>query len=110
MNPGDPRVLRVYHSGRDRAHRERERRLAALGVDVTLVVPAAWPEGEKTLSSEDFRMIELPVSRSGDVNRHHYAAKPELERVIREVAPDVLDIHEEPFSVAARRLAGSRAA
>jgi glycosyltransferase involved in cell wall biosynthesis len=48
------------------------------------------------------RLIELPVSRAGDVNRHAYEASS-LPGLLRDVGPDVLDIHEEPFSVAARQ-------
>lgn len=100
-----PRVLRVYHGGRDRGHRARERALAAAGVDMTLVVPANWHDGgaEARLSAETFPMIELEVRRPGDVNRHRYANVDRLARVIRESRPDILDLHEEPFSVAARQ-------
>ncbi len=97
------RVLRVYHAGRDRAHRARDRALAAAGVDLTLVVPAYWPgEGsEPTLSDEPFAVVELDVTRVGDVNRHAYRAP--LDDVVRSLAPDVLDVHEEPVSLAARQ-------
>jgi glycosyltransferase involved in cell wall biosynthesis len=99
------RVLRVYHGGRDPAHRERERLLRAADVDVTLVVPATWPVGgrESRLSAEDFPVVELPVTRPGDVNRHAYAESEAVERLIRELKPDVLDLHEEPFSVVAQQ-------
>jgi glycosyltransferase involved in cell wall biosynthesis len=78
----------------------------AAGIDVTLVVPSKWPpeaDAEAAVSGEDFSIIELPVQRSGDVNRHAYADTTALARLLREVAPDVLDVHEEPFSVAARQ-------
>ncbi len=75
MNPGSPRVLRIYHSGRDRFHRERERRLRALDIDVTLVVPASWPEGEKALSTEEFLVVELPIS-PGRVNHRRSGRSP----------------------------------
>jgi glycosyltransferase involved in cell wall biosynthesis len=99
------RVLRVYHGGRDPAHRERDRALNACGVDVTLVVPATWPEsgGESRLSVEEYPVVELPVERSGDVNRHRYSDSARLAALIREVNPHVLDIHEEPFSAVARQ-------
>lgn len=99
------RVVRVYHGGRNRSHRARERALLAAGIDVTLVVPAAWPEqdAESRVTEEDFLIVELAVARPGDVNRHTYASSARLSRLISEVRPDVLDIHEEPFSVAARR-------
>src|SRR5579872_5890259 len=98
-------VLRVYHSGRIADHRGRERALAAAGVDVTLVVPARWPEShaETELSNEPFRMVELSVRRAGDINRHLYADPHALRRLLDETRPDLLDIHEEPFSLAARQ-------
>lgn len=96
-------VLRVYHAGRDAAHRARERALVAAGVDVTLVVPRAWPGGEEALSSEPFRIVELDVKRPGDVNRHRYSDSHAIENLLADVRPDVLDIHEEPFSAAARQ-------
>ncbi len=97
------RVLRVYHAGRDPSHRLRERALLEAGVDVTLVVPEVWPEGgaQERLSAEPFRVIELAVSRPSDVNRHTYAT--DVASVIRDVQPDLVDIHEEPFSLATRQ-------
>ena len=99
------RVLRVYHSGRDPEHRGRERALVEAGVDVTLVVPAAWPDAgaERELSPEAFRVVELAVRRAGDVNRHAYLDGSAMRRLIDEARPDVIDIHEEPFSVAAHQ-------
>ena len=97
--------MRVYHGGRSQPHRARERALTTAEVDVTLVVPICWPEGggEEVLSSESFPIVELPVRRSGDVNRHAYTDSTRLARLLRDVSPDVFDIHEEPFSVAARQ-------
>ena len=70
------RVLRIYHGGRNRAHRARERALLEAGVEVTAIVPSAWPEGgdESVLSPEAFPIVELPVTRPGDVNRYRYAS------------------------------------
>jgi len=98
------RVLRVYHAGRDRQHRARDRALLAIGVDVVLVVPTSWPDhgSEEVLSSEPFPVIELPVRRAGDVNRHAYQ-RSRIERVLAATAPDLLDVHAEPFSIAARQ-------
>lgn len=97
------RVLRVYHAGRDAAHRLRERALIQAGVEVNLVMPEVWPEGgaQEHLSAEPFRVIELAVRRPSDVNRHTYAA--DVADVIRDVQPDLVDIHEEPFSLATRQ-------
>ena len=93
------RVLRVYHSGRDPAHRLRERALLRAGVEVSLLVPQAWPDAgsQVSLSEEPFPVLELPVRRPGDVNRHRYDPR-DLRRVLEQVKPDLLDLHEEPFS------------
>jgi len=102
----DVRVVRIYHGGANRAHRGRERALAAAGTKITLVIPSQWPpeaDADFAVSGEDFSTVELPVRRSGDVNRHAYTDSSLLARLLRDLAPDVLDIHEEPFSVAARQ-------
>jgi len=99
------RVLRIYHGARNPTHRERERALTESGAEVTLAVPASWPDGggEEKLSDEAFTVVELPVKRRGDVNRHLYPDRAALCRLIADVKPDLLDIHEEPFSIAARQ-------
>lgn len=99
------RVLRIYHAGRDPQHRCRERALRTAGAEVTLVVPRAWPDegGEALLSPEPFRVIELAVRRRGDVNRHAYCDSHAPTRLLSEIQPDVVDVHEEPYSVAARQ-------
>jgi glycosyltransferase involved in cell wall biosynthesis len=98
------RVLRVYHAGRDAAHRARDHALAAAGAEVTLVIPEAWEPTEPRLEARPgVELLELEVTRPGDVNRHRYKDRAALARVIRSVDPDLLDVHEEPFSVAAHQ-------
>ena len=99
------RALRVYHGGRSTQHRARERALVAAGVDVVLVVPSHWPDegADPTLPGEDFPIVELPIRRPGDVNRHAYADQDALARILHHVAPSILDIYEEPFSLSARQ-------
>ncbi|MGZ4392437.1 MAG: glycosyltransferase family 4 protein, partial [Gaiellaceae bacterium] len=77
----------------------------AAGVELILVVPRSWPDAgsERALSAEPFELIELDVTRAGDVNRHAYPDSQALERLLREHEPDLVDIHEEPFSLAARQ-------
>jgi glycosyltransferase involved in cell wall biosynthesis len=67
---------------------------------VTYVVPRQWPEpsAEAVLSPEPFRVVELPVTRPGDVNRHRYASAHAVARVVEVVDPDLVDLHEEAFS------------
>lgn len=96
-------VLRVCSRARDREHRGRDRALVASGIDVTAVVPSAWPDSaaERFLSPESFRIVELPVRRAGDLNRHVPVDTGGLRRLIDDARPDVLDIHDEPYSLAA---------
>jgi glycosyltransferase involved in cell wall biosynthesis len=99
------RVLRVFHAGRAEAQQARELALMALGVDVTLAVPASWPgvEGSHGMRLQPFDLVELEILRAGDVNRHAYRDPALLTRLIADARPDVLDLHEEPFSVAAHQ-------
>lgn len=99
------RILRIYHAGRDPAHRMRERALAALGHEVVLVVPSLWPEAgaEEVLGDEPFRVVELDVRRPGDINRHRHADDRAVRDLLAQVRPDVLDVHEEPVSLVARQ-------
>lgn len=101
------RVVRFYHGSRDPAHRQRNVALASAGVDVTLVVPAVWPDGgsERQLTPDpSYEVIELPVRRAGDVNRHAYADPGELRRVIAASGSSLIDIQEEPFSSVTRQV------
>lgn len=113
---GSPRrVLRVYHSAVVTPWRRRDRELRALGVDVVLVSPRRWNEGGRDVSldvgDDDF------VVAARTLGRHPYAfvydPRP-LWRVLRLQDFDVVDLHEEPASLAAAegwlltRLAGSR--
>jgi glycosyltransferase involved in cell wall biosynthesis len=99
------RVLRVYHAGRDPQHRERERALVAAGVEVTLVVPERWPDGgaQARLPAEPFEVVEVAVRRAGNVNAHRVADRAAPGRLLQEHAPDILDVHEEPFSEVAHQ-------
>ena len=102
------RVLRVYHGGRDPAHRARDRALVEAGVELTTVLPAQWSEGgaEQRIGPEPFDVVELPVRRSGDSNRHGYADPSALSRLVARVRPDLVDLHEEPFSAVTRQWLG----
>lgn len=99
------RVVRIYHGGRDPAHRKRNEALMSAGVEVILVVPTVWPDSgsEELLRSTPYKIVEVPVRRPGDVNRHSYRDVRRLRQVITTISPDLVDIHEEPVSVAMRQ-------
>jgi glycosyltransferase involved in cell wall biosynthesis len=99
------RVLRVYHGGRDANQRARERAMVAAGAELTLVVPNEWIDSgtDPHVEESQFEILEHQIRRSGDVNRHAYSRPAQLMDAIRQSEPDVLDIHEEPFSAAAHQ-------
>jgi glycosyltransferase involved in cell wall biosynthesis len=102
---GGPKVLRVYHSGVVTPWRERDRELRRHGSDVTLVVPRAWDEGATRVAldagGDDF------VTPSRTVGSHPalfvYNPVP-LARQMRRHRFDVVDAHEEPYSLAAAEI------
>ncbi len=100
------RVLRIFHAGRNPAHRARDRALLAAGVDVVYVVPRIWPEAgaEAALSAESFPIIEIDVRSPGHVNRHSYADVGAVSRLPLDYQVDLVDLFEEPFSRAAGQL------
>lgn len=95
------RVLRVYHSGVVGAWRERDRRLRDLGIDVTLVAPRRWNEGGRDVVLDPAADAFVEPART--LGRHPYTfvydPRP-LWRVLRSRDFDVVDIHEEPASMA----------
>ncbi len=95
------RVLRISHSAVVSAWRARERALVGLGHDVSLLAAKVWNEG-----GVDVELVPEPgeaVSGVGTIGRHPalfvYDPLP-LWRALGQ-RWDVIDIHEEPFSLAA---------
>lgn len=97
------RVLRAYHSGVVDEYRQRERLLRdRLGYDVHLVCPPAWPEGSSIV-----RVVpdpEIPLHVVPVRGRRHpilfWYATSALRRILRDFRPDIVDLHEEPYSLA----------
>lgn len=111
------RVLRIYHSAVVSPWRQRDRELIARGIEHTLVAAASWNEGGRdvTLDAGD----DTFVVGARTVGHHPflflYDPRP-IWRALRAGTVDVLDIHEEPASLAVAevlaltRLAGRRPA
>ncbi|HVX07912.1 glycosyltransferase [Humibacter sp.] len=102
------RVLRIYHAGRDAAQLEREAALIRAGIDVTLVIPDAWPGSplDDVAASAPCPIVALPVRRPGDVNRHSYREPRRIAALLDELRPDIVDVHEEPFSSVMHQVLG----
>lgn len=102
---GDPlRVLRISHSDVVRQWRGRQRRLKQRGVDITTITSTQWQEGgapvrQKSAVSQE----EGPVVAVRTAGRHPilflYNPFPLWKLMRREW--DVIDIHEEPYSLSA---------
>jgi len=96
------RVLRVSHSAVVADWRERERELARRGAQVSVVCAAAWEEGGKRVlfdpAGDDFAVAVRTLGRHQAV--FVYDPRP-LWRLLDPAHVDLVDIHEEPFSLAA---------
>lgn len=73
------------------------------GIELHLVMPETWRENDRSyaIQQDDITSHGLAVRRAGDVNRHVYANPKEIQQVVRDICPDLVDIQEEPFSQAA---------
>jgi glycosyltransferase involved in cell wall biosynthesis len=97
-----PRVLRIYHSGVVTKWRARERALEALGVDVRLVAAERWNEGGSDVRLEPGPHESVRGVRTFGRHPNLFWYDPlGLWRALRAGPVDLLDIHEEPVSVAA---------
>src|SRR5207244_10175610 len=98
------RVLRLYHSAVVPEYRERERLLRERhGWDVHVACPPSWPEGGSVVVAEPDPSVPvhvLPVHGPTHPILFWYARGP-LRRLIRELRPEIVDVHEEPYSLAA---------
>lgn len=95
-------VLWVYHSAvQSTWRRARQDALRRCGVDVTVVAPLRWNEGGSTVTLDaDPGERVVPVATAG-THPFLFAYDPRpIRKVLRTQRFDVVDIHEEPASVA----------
>lgn len=97
------RVLRVYHSAVVSEYRQRERLLRARhGYEVEVVCPPSWPEGGRMVAATpdpDVPVHIIPVRGRRHPILFRYRADG-LRRALRSLRPDIVDLHEEPYSLA----------
>lgn len=102
--PGERiRVVRIYHSAVVRGFRARDHHLRALGVDETLITPMRWNEGGKDVAFDHDQGEREWVRPASTVGRHPYRFVYDpvpIARAMRSMNPHVLDVHEEPASLA----------
>jgi len=96
------RVLRIYHSGVVADWRQRDRELRALGYDVRLVAPTRWNEGGKDVALDLGEDTFVTAARTVGHHPYRFVYDPRpIWRELRRRHLDVVDIHEEPASLAA---------
>lgn len=94
------------------AYQKKLEEMAALGVDLTVVVPPSWddPRGFTRLEkvhTKGYKLLVTNVLFNGNYHLHFY---PSLKKIVRQVQPDIFHIDEEPYNLAtfhAMRLARS---
>ncbi|MEA3407723.1 MAG: glycosyltransferase [Chloroflexota bacterium] len=71
-------------------------------IDLTVVVPPRWREGDHTLHLErahtaGYRLVVTPMMFNGFFHMHFY---PQLHAILRESRPHICHIDEEPYNLA----------
>lgn len=98
------RILRLFHSAVVGEFREREHWLREKhGYDVRVVCPPAWPEGGSLVEAAPQNSVPVhvvPVRGRTHPILFWYAPRV-LRRVVGEFRPHLIDVHEEPYSLAA---------
>jgi glycosyltransferase involved in cell wall biosynthesis len=100
-----PKVLRIYHSAVVPAWRERDRELRRNGADVTLVAPRTWKEAAGTVGLDAGDDAFVVGARTFGHHPALFVYDPlPLWRLMRRHRFDVVDAHEEPYSLAAAEM------
>jgi glycosyltransferase involved in cell wall biosynthesis len=81
------------------AYQRKLEAIAALGVDLTVIVPPHWKDerGTQTLERKftaGYRLVVSPMRFNGHFHIHFY---PELRRWLRATLPDIVHVDEEPW-------------
>ncbi|MCD4812995.1 glycosyltransferase family 4 protein [bacterium] len=96
------KILIISHSAVVPVYREKYHLLAGYGCEVHLVLPTGWPEGgrwvEAPKSGEEkgIHIHRLPGRFLGRVGGFYLIG---LKRRIKKIAPDILHVEEEPYSL-----------
>ena len=97
------RVLRIYHSAVVAEYRERDRLLRSRhGYDLHVVSPPTWLEGGSRVSATSDAGVPVHVVKVR--GRCHpilfWYSPAALRRLLRYLRPQIVDLHEEPYSLA----------
>jgi glycosyltransferase involved in cell wall biosynthesis len=98
------RALRIYHSAVVDEYRQRESFLQSRhGYDMHVVCPPQWREGGQVArpSSDPDVPVHIVPARGPQRPNLFWYSVPGLRNVLRSLRPDIVDLHEEPYSLAA---------
>lgn len=100
-----PRVLRISNSAVVPEYRRRERLLRTQhGYDIELVSPPAFEEGGRVVPATTDQIVPIHVVATRG-RRYHpilfWYVTRQLRGVMRAMRPDIVDLHQEPYSLAA---------
>ena len=102
------RVVVVSHSAIRSSNRPLYRRLAALGLDVTLVVPDSWKSGLGTISAQAEPAethLRVVVLKRGGKSHSNLFWLHGLGAAIRKAQPDAIYVDEDPAGLASAQVA-----
>jgi glycosyltransferase involved in cell wall biosynthesis len=82
-------------------YRRKLTEMAALGVDITAVIPNQWREGggQRYEPSDDrsYQVVVTPIRFNGRFHLHYY---PALPGILSREQPDIVHVDEEPYNLA----------
>src|SRR5437763_21792 len=85
------------------SYRSKLVELNRLGADMTAVVPPSWKEERQAIelepsnANQPFNLVKTPLAWNGHFHLHYY---PALDRIVRQYAPDIVHVDEEPYNFA----------
>lgn len=84
------------------AYQRKAEEIAALGVDLTVLVPPSWRDSRgdqpaETVHTRGYTLRTIPLRYNGQYHLHHY---PTLGRELAQLRPDLLHMDEEPYNLA----------
>lgn len=84
------------------AYRRKAEEIAALGAELTVVVPPSWRDsrGRQQVNERKglgYNMLVAPILLNGHFHLHFY---PTLARILAQVQPQILHMDEEPYNFA----------
>jgi glycosyltransferase involved in cell wall biosynthesis len=84
------------------AYQRKAEEIAALGIDLTVLIPPSWRDSRgdqpaERVHTRGYTLHTIPLHLNGQYHLHHY---PTLARELARLRPDLLHMDEEPYNVA----------